>query len=156
MTGGDGHNFKLLKETILARSHATDWELAKKEWKLKHIYEADEAETCLCGHTPIIEICVLSNTLNGQIAEVGNRCVKRFLGLRSDLIFAGIKRIRADISKALNTDSTVFFYNLGVITSWEYGFQNDTLAKRSMSLKQLEIRHRINQKVLDHFERRGI
>ncbi|MEO5807522.1 hypothetical protein [Devosia sp.] len=156
MAGGEGHNFKQLKEAILTLSQATDWELAKKEWKLKQIYEADEAETCLCGHTPIIEICVLSNTLNGQHAEVGNRCVKRFLGLRSDLIFVGIKRIRADISKALNTDSTVFFYEQGVLTSWEYQFQNSTLGKRAMSPKQLEIRHRINQKVLDYIQRQGI
>lgn len=156
MAEGEGHNFKQLKAAILARSQATDWEIAKKEWKLTQIYEAEEPDTCLCGHTPIIEICVLSNTINGQRAEVGNRCVKRFLGLRSDLIFAGIKRIRADISKSLNADSTVFFYEQGVLTRWEYDYQNSTLSKRSLSLKQLEIRHRINQKVLAYIERRGI
>lgn len=156
MADDEGHNFKQLKTAILARSQATDWEVARKEWKLTQIYEAEEAETCLCGHTPIIEICVLSNTVNGQIAEVGNRCVKRFLGLRSDLIFDGIKRIRADISKSLNADSTVFFYEQGVLTTWEYDYQNSTLSKRALSLKQLEIRHRINQKVLTYIERRGI
>jgi hypothetical protein len=151
-----GHNFKQLKETILARSHAADWEVAKKEWKLVRIYEADEPDTCLCGHTPIIEICVLSNTLNGQHAEVGNRCVKRFLGLRSDLIFAGIKRVKADISKSLNADSTVFFFERGIINDWEYKFQNSTLSKRSLSGKQMETRMKINRKVLAYMERRGI
>lgn len=151
-----GHNFKLLKESILARSRASDWELAKKEWKLTQIYEADEPETCLCGHTPIIEICVLSNTLNGNRAEVGNRCVKRFLGLRSDLIFSGIKRVKADISKSLNADSTLFFYEQGVLSEWEYKFQSNTMSKRSLSLKQAEMRQKINQKVLTYIERRGL
>lgn len=151
-----GHNFRQLKEAILARSQATDWEVAKKEWKLVRIYEADEPDTCLCGHTPIIEICVLSNTLNGQHAEVGNRCVKRFLGLRSDLIFAGIKRVKADISKSLNANSTVFFFERGIINDWEYKFQNSTLSKRSLSGKQMETRMKINRKVLAYMERRGI
>lgn len=121
-----GHNFRQLKEAILTRSVANDWEVAKREWKLVQIYEADEPDTCLCGHTPIIEICVLANKFNGRRAEVGNRCVKRFLGLRSDLIFAGVKRIRADSSKSLNTDSSVFFYEQGIINKWEYDFQGST------------------------------
>lgn len=151
-----GHNFKRLRDNILALSQATEWELAKKEWKLVQIYEAEEPDTCLCGHTPIIEICVLANTLNNSRAEVGNRCVRRFLGLRSDLIFAGIKRIRADMTKSLNADSTIFFYERGVLNEWEYNFQNSNLLKRSLSGKQLDVRLRINQKVLSYIERRGI
>lgn len=151
-----GHNFRQLKEAILSRSIAKDWDVAKREWKLVQIYEADEPDTCLCGHTPIIEICVLANTLNQQRAEVGNRCVKRFLGLRSDLIFTGVKRIKADISKSLNSDSTVFFYEQGIINKWEYDFQNNTHAKRNLSGKQLETRQKINRKVLDYIQRRGL
>jgi len=151
-----GHNFRQLKEAILTRSIAKDWDVAKKEWKLVQIYESDEAETCLCGHTPIIEICVLANTLNGQRAEVGNRCVKRFLGLRSDLIFSGVKRIRADINKSLNPDSTVFFYEQSIINKWEYEYQNNTHAKRVLTGKQMETRQKINRKVLDYIQRRGL
>ncbi|EPE95688.1 hypothetical protein [Rhizobium grahamii] len=156
MVDEGGHNFKRLRDKILARSQAQDWDLAKKEWKLVGIYEADEPDTCLCGHTPIIEVCVLANTLNGSRVEVGNRCVKRFLGLRSDLIFAGLKRIREDSSKSLNADATVFFYEKGVITPWEYKFQSDTMLKRVLSGKQLQTRQNINRKVLDHLSRRGI
>ena len=158
MTDGEGgHNFRLLKENILALSVAKfDWELAKKEWKLVGVHEADEPETCLCGHTPIIEICVLANTVNGNRAEVGNRCVKRFLGLRSDLIFAGIKRVRADISKALNADATLYFYQQGALNSWEYGFQNSTMKKRVLTGKQLDTRISINRKALNFMARRGL
>lgn len=151
-----GHNFRQLKEAILTRSVANDWEIAKREWKLVQVYEADEPDTCLCGHTPIIEICVLANKFNGRRAEVGNRCVKRFLGLRSDLIFAGVKRIRADISKSLNTDSGVFFYEQGIINKWEYDFQGSTHAKRNLSGKQMETRQKINHKVLAYIQRKGL
>lgn len=156
MAGEDGYNFKQLKEAILSRSVSQEWETAKKEWKLKSIYEADEPDTCLCGHTPIVEICVLSNTLNGKTAEVGNRCVKRFLGLRSDLIFTGIKRVKDDLDKSLNTDATVFFYELGVLSLRDYQFQNDTHRKRDLSARQLKWRHDINRRVLAYFQRRGI
>ena len=54
---GDDYNFEELKREILARSRATDWELAKKEWRLVAISEADEPERCLCSHFPIIELC---------------------------------------------------------------------------------------------------
>jgi hypothetical protein len=78
--------FKLTEE-IINRSQSKVWDMAKLEWSLHKIYEADEPETCLCGHFPIIEICTLRNKLNGQFATVGNCCVKKFIGLPSDLIF---------------------------------------------------------------------
>ncbi|WP_260923189.1 hypothetical protein [Novosphingobium sp. 9] len=40
----------------MALSRATDWEVAKKEWRLVEISEADEPETCLCGYFPIVEL----------------------------------------------------------------------------------------------------
>lgn len=153
---GDGYNFQVLSREILSRSQAADWETARKEWVLIEIYESDEAETCLCEHWPIREICVIRNRLNGQSTEVGNVCVKRFLGIRSDLIFAGIKRIRRDISKSLNADSIVFFYERGIITDWEYGFLQDTKLKRVLSVRQAETRENINRKVLAAISRRGI
>ena len=97
---GDGYNFKQLQERILALSDAADWDVARKEWSLVDVSEADEPETCLCGHFPIVEICQISNRVTGHKTEVGNRCVRRFLGFRSDLIFTAIKRIRKDISKS--------------------------------------------------------
>jgi hypothetical protein len=112
---GEGFNFKTLKREILALSKAVDWETAKKEWSLVDIIESDEPETCLCGHYPIIEICTIANRITKNIAEVGNVCVKRFLGIRSDLVFAGIKRIKGDITKSLNDDSIVFFKEKGVL-----------------------------------------
>ncbi|MGR0188401.1 hypothetical protein [Azospirillum aestuarii] len=151
----EGHNFRQLRDAILALSAATDWEVARKEWSLVDISEADEAETCLCGHFPIIEICTIANRVTGKRAEIGNRCVKRFMGLRSDLIFAAIKRIRKDITKSLNADAIVFFWERGLLTAWEYRFLQDTMAKRSLSPAQAATRAKLNQKVLDVVKRRG-
>lgn len=108
------------------------------------------------GHSPIIEVCVLTNALNGQVAEVGNRCVKRFLGLRSDLIFMGVNRVKDDVTKGLNPDTTLFFYERKVLTRPDYDFNADTWRKRDLSPKQMKWRQDINHRVLAFFERRGI
>lgn len=152
---GDGYNFKELRRRILALSEASDWEVARKEWSLVDIYEADEPQTCLCGHFPIIEICEISNRVTKQETEVGNVCVQRFLGIRSDLIFAAIKRIRKELTRSLNADSITFFREKGLLTAWEYGFLQNTMKKRNLSPAQLQSRETINKKVLNAIRRRG-
>jgi hypothetical protein len=152
---GDGYNFTLLRERILGLSKASDWEVARKEWSLVDVHEVGEPETCLCGHFPIVEICEIANRVTGNRTEVGNCCVRRFLGFRSDLIFTAIKRIRKDISKSLNADAVAFFKQRGAPTEWEYGFLQNTLKKRSLSLAQLATRKNINEKILAAIGRRG-
>jgi len=63
--------YKLTNE-IIDLSEAVVWDLAKLEWGLAEVYEADEPERCLCGHFPIKEVCVLLNQRNGNRTEVGN------------------------------------------------------------------------------------
>ena len=152
---GDGFNFRQLKERILAMSQATDWEVARKEWGLVGIHDGDEPETCLCGHFPIIEICHIHNRVTGKSTDVGNRCVKRFLGFRSDLIFAAIKRIRKDPTKALNANAVAYFHERRLLNAWEYGFLQSTMRKRNLSAAQLATRLKINQKVLAAVKKRG-
>jgi hypothetical protein len=84
--------YQLTKE-IVARSDAKVWDAAKLEWALEEVYESEEPDTCLCGHFPIIEICVLRNRVNKNTAIVGNCCVKKFIGLPSDRIFQAAKRV---------------------------------------------------------------
>ncbi|WP_370173021.1 MULTISPECIES: hypothetical protein [Hyphomonas] len=153
---GDGYNFRQLSKAILSMSRATDWETARKEWALVDIIEADIAETCLCGHHPIWEICAIHNRVTGHKTDVGNVCVKRFLGVRSDLIFTGVKRIRKDETKSLNADSIAFFYQRGILNDWEYGFLQSTLRKRTLSTKQMASRVAINKKVLAAISKRGL
>lgn len=142
-----------LTEEILKRSNAAIWYLAKLEWALYQIYEADEPETCLCGHFPIIEICTLQNRLNGQLATVGNCCVKKFIGLPSDLIFQAVKRVRKDNKKALNAEAIRHAYEKGWINEWEYNFSIDTMRKRSLTSKQIQTRIKVNEKMLANMKK---
>ncbi|MBE0556316.1 MAG: hypothetical protein IH628_03705 [Proteobacteria bacterium] len=152
----DGYNFENLKREILSRSHAQDWEVAKREWHLVEISEADEPETCLCGHTPIIELCTIHNKATNTHVDVGNVCVKRFLGFRSDLIFSSIRRIRRDVTKSIGSDAIAFFFTSRVINNWEYDFLQDTFRKRNLSERQLAARRNINEKILFYVKRRGV
>jgi hypothetical protein len=152
---GEGHNFRRLRDAILGLSRAREWEVARKEWCLVRVSEAPEPETCPCGHFPIIEICTIANTVTSHHAEVGNCCVKRFLGVRSDLIFTGIKRIRKDAAKSLNADSIAFFNERGLFTAWEYRFLQDTMSKRQLSSAQMATRRALNAKVLAAVAKRG-
>lgn len=144
--------YKLTKE-IIQRSQSDIWDIAKLEWRLSEIYEADEPETCLCGHFPIIEICILKNKLNHQSAVVGNCCVKKFIGLPSDKIFQAVKRVRKDNEKSLNAEAILHAYEKGWINAWEYNFSIDTMRKRKLSGKQLITRTKINEKMLLNMRR---
>jgi len=53
-----------LTEEILKRSQSNVWDMAKLEWKLNVIYEAEEPETCLCGHFPIGKYTIMFDRWN--------------------------------------------------------------------------------------------
>lgn len=144
-----------LTEEILARSQAVFWDAAKLEWALDHVYEADEPETCLCGHFPIVEVCELQNKMNGNRATVGNCCVKKFIGLPSDLIFQAVKRVRKDLDKSLNAQAIQYAWEKRWINDWEYKFSMDTMRKRNLSSKQMVTRTKVNEKMLANMKRSG-
>jgi hypothetical protein len=139
--------YKLTSEIIL-RSNSPVWAAAKLEWALHEIYEADEPETCLCGHFPIKELCVLRNRINSGLATVGNCCVKKFIGLPSNLIFQAVKRVRADATKSLNGESLAHALEKGWINQWEYDFYVRIMLKRNLTSKQAEKKKQINEKFM--------
>ena len=144
-----------LTEEIIHRSKADTWDEAKLEWELAQVYRVNEAGTCLCGHFPIIEICVLHNKYNDNDAIVGNVCVKKFLGLPSDKIFQAVSRISKDDEKALNAETIDHAHRRGWINNWEREFYFDTMRKRKLSWKQLDKRVQVNHKVLNGIVRRS-
>jgi hypothetical protein len=131
---------------ILPLSKSTHWEEAVKEWSLVGVYEG--LKQCPCGQYPIIEICMIANGVTGNATEVGNVCVKNFMGLPSDHLFQALRRIRKDPSRPLSARAADHFFNRGVFNDWEHGFLIDTARKRRMSLKQIEIRRKLNMKVI--------
>lgn len=142
-----------LTAEIIARSHATSWDQAKLEWTLHDVYQAEEPETCLCGHFPIIELCILRNKVNGAHATIGNCCVKKFLGLPSERIFRAVKRVRADNTKSLSAEAVEHAFNKGWINPWERGFYFDVMRKRKLSSKQAGKKVEINEKFVRNMQR---
>ncbi len=143
----------LLTSEILSRSVARTWNEAKLEWALLEVYESDEPETCLCGHFPIVELCVLTNRKNRMQATVGNCCVKKFIGLPSDKIFQAVKRIRKDESKSLNAEAIQHAFDRRWISKWEMDFYFNIMRKRNLSEKQATKKGEINQSVLARMKR---
>jgi hypothetical protein len=144
--------FKLFAE-IIQLSFAKTWDAAKLEWALLEIYEAKDPEACLCGHFPIIEICVLLNQHNRARATVGNCCVKRFIGLPSDKIFQAVKRIRKEPLKSLNREAIQHAFERKWINDWERKFYFDIMRKRSLSVSQADKKKQINELVLSRMKR---
>jgi len=144
--------YKLIEE-IIAISEASTWDRAKLEWSLFDVYEADQPDTCLCGHYPIIEICTLENRLNGRSATVGNCCVKKFIGLPSDKIFQAVKRIRKNSTKSLNAEAIQHAFEKKWISEWEKNFYFNIWRKKNLSPKQAAIKIQINEKVSSSIKR---
>lgn len=142
----------LFKE-IIALSDAKDWNIAKKEWILDHIYDAMEPQTCLCGHYPIMEICVIKNLKNNNHTLLGNCCIKILLGLGSNKLFNSLKRIRKDINKSISKDFIKLLSDNKIITDWETEFYINISKKRKLSSKQKEQKIRINDKIIQHYNK---
>ena len=142
-----------LAEGIVELSQSDSWKIAKGEWALEDVYEANNPETCLCGHFPIIEICVLRNKENCNTAVVGNYCVKKFIGLPSNKIFQSVKRVRKDNEKSLNVETIKLAVSKGWIKKWEAKFYIDLIGKRNLPPNILNAKKQINLKVLSNIQR---
>lgn len=137
-----------LKAEIIALSFSQEWAEAKLEWSLSAIYEAATPQTCLCGHFPIIEICVLNNKRTCVDAEVGNCCVKKFIGLPSDKIFSAVKRVRKDPTKSLNAEAIFHAFDRSWLNAWEKDFYLNIMGKRVLTEKQQLKKRQVNNLIL--------
>jgi len=147
--------YKLFQE-IIALSVANEWDLAKYEWKLVDIIEADEPEYCLCGHYPIKELCELRNFKNNNTTIVGNHCVNKFMEIKSNKIFESIKKLREDISKSANIETIDFLFEKDLISTWEKDFYSDIFRKRVLSENQLRKKIEVNRKILSIVKKRRL
>lgn len=139
-----------LTEEIIKLSNSDYWDTAKNEWNFEYAYSSEELQTCLCGHYPIKNICVLKNTENRNETEVGNCCVNKFLGIdEGNKIFTSIKRLKEDITKSMSLEVLEYLNKKKVLSDFDYSFYSDTIRKRKLSEKQLNIRKRINQKLIN-------
>lgn len=142
-------HYKLTSE-IVNLSTSKNWDSAKREWTFDFAYYSDSLETCLCGHYPIKNICVIKNVTNDISTEVGNCCINKFLGIDDgNKIFTSIKRLKEDISKSISAEVIDYMKEKKLLNNFEYEFYTDTFRKRKLSEKQLEVREKINRKFLN-------
>lgn len=147
--------YKLIEE-IINLSNSDNWDTAKEEWLFHHAYYHSSGLTCLCGHRPIKNICVLKNRLNKTEAEVGNCCVTKFLGIEDGtIVFSAISRLKKDLSKSLGKEAFEFIKSKSILNEFECAFYLDTIGKRILSDKQMAIRQRINTKFLNFTSSEG-
>lgn len=144
--------FKLASE-ILKLSNGTTWDAAKLEWHLIEIFESEVGDVCLCGHSPIKELCVIQNTITKVQVTVGNCCVNKFIGISSGKIFQSLKKIRKDTGKSINAESVQYAFDHNVINDWERKFYLDIMRKKLLTDKQLAKKININKKFLNNIRR---
>lgn len=147
-----------LAREIIALSVASEWRAAKKEWDLSSVFFSppDDPGTCLCRHSPIREHCVLTNRENGNEVIVGNVCVKKFLDLDADELFAAFRKILKNPKAALSVKAIDHTHRKGWINDWEHAFCLDTYRKsgRKLSENQMAKRVEINTKINRYTMRR--
>lgn len=140
---------------IVSCSNSNVFSVAAGEWEWIDSYLIpfdEDLDFCLCGHE-IRECCVIRNRYNGNERVVGNCCVNKFMKTESDLVFQCINKLRSDITKSLNPATVEYAYRKCVISTWEYKFYHNIMKKRKLSHKQLKIKKRVNQNVLNIFNR---
>lgn len=142
-------HYKLIEE-IIDLSVAKDWNFAKLEWNFDFAYYADELQRCLCGHYPIRNICVIKNTKNTAVTEVGNCCINKFLGIEDgNKIFSSIKKVKEDIKSSMSSEVVEYLYRKKGITEFEYKFYKSIHRKRVLSPKQRDLKEKVNRKFLN-------
>ena len=141
--------YQLIDE-IIELSESKHWETAKLEWEFEKIYLSDTPQTCLCGHFPIVNICVIRNRKNHYQTEVGNCCINKFLDIdNGNKILISIKRLKTDDSKSMSPEALFYLYDKNVISQNEYDIYSDIQRKRNLSVKQLDLKKRINKKLIN-------
>lgn len=68
------HDKDKLQAAIIAQSVSKIWDSARKEWTYDRSEKAAHKTHCPCGHS-IVEMCFITNSLNGNTMFVGNVCI---------------------------------------------------------------------------------
>lgn len=121
-----------LPTEIIALSRAKTWQVVVKEWQLDYIERLEPGEdpgSCLCGHTPIIELCHIRNTITDNTAIVGNHCIRKFEKEDSaHEVFKDIPKIFRSVNKLLKDESATASKAL-----LDYACQKEVLTKRQVN-----------------------
>lgn len=140
---------KLFSE-LAERSYFTNptKEEIKDEWVFVCTEKLEEPESCLCGHYPIINSCVMRNKHNDSIISVGNVCVNKFFEQDFSYIFTDIAKLEKDITSSVTDKTRDYCLEKKFINDWEYHFLANRKGKKKASFKQIQKKTDINNKIL--------
>jgi len=146
-------NKELLKEEMLGKSRALNWDEARLEWSFHEAYLDATPTHCLCGHG-IRERCVLHNASTNCFVLVGSKCVREFMyelcqEVPTGAIFASIRRVRADWSKPLHRHLVKMAHTKRHITPREVAWYLDNHRRRKLTLGELNYRIYLNGRILN-------
>ncbi len=158
------YKFQQLKSKILEESISNNWNDARNEWELDVVWQSDIPKECLCGHNPIINICVLINMHTKLTLEVGNICVNKFMGIsEGGVLFNSINKCYKDLNKSMGKIALDYMVaqsekmdnnNDCRLNDWEIEFYTNTLKRRKLTKKQNKHRVIINKKFLKYTVRK--
>lgn len=135
---------------VLESSESNDWDDAKMEWQLDHVFYAPRQE-CLCGKFPIEKVCVMKNKYNASIINVGRCCVEKF---REDVAKAYdvIMRVKKDETKSLSLDVVKSALAEGIIREKDYEFYEKIYRRRTrMTGAQWEYKIGLNKRIVKEY-----
>ena len=146
-------NEEHLKIAITELSISSAWSDVIKEWKFTHaFYKEDSA--CKCTKKGIKKVCVISNTINNNTAEVGNCCVNKFLGINDgNKYFKNIIKLVKNVKSHINNDFGWQLFDDGLITEDErclLGKFNNINIKYHTGVEWAE-KIKINTRILAHY-----
>lgn len=145
------NNEDILKIKILQSSSVKEWNLARNEWEILHIYKVVEPQKCLCGHFPIRRICELVNKTTGIIEKVGSCCVTKFLDIKPELLYNSLQRIKENPVTTLRREIIDLAYNTKVITPVEYNFYQKHKRRTNLNQNGKQLALEINKRILEYF-----
>lgn len=144
------HHFEKLRNHILKLSSATNFDDAKEEWSLYQVHISHDFGRCPCG-VAIKEHCFLKNVKNGKQTHVGNVCVKNFMGIDSESLFSGLRRLRSNTLSKPNTAVIEYARKAGYLYGKnEYDYLMEIKRKRKLSEKQKHWVQKINRRILEN------
>lgn len=131
-----------LFERIVQLSKSKNWEEARKEWRLMGINRTPESQTCLCGHHPIKELCLIQNMHNYIQVIIGNCCINKFFDFKvEDNVFRALKK--GKLNKAL----ILFAREQKIISDIEKAFLLNVHKKKRFSEKQFNWYRSLSEKI---------
>jgi len=138
-----------LKSAIIEASIAKDWGTAAKEWACVGIERSDDPSICICGHSPIVNLCYLENTKTKTELIVGNCCVQYF-----DNIYTGehAKFFSAIEKHKINRTVIDLAFASGIVNLWECKFLYNVSRKRKFTRKQADCYKVLVEKVFDKIQ----